>query len=361
MEKAPTPVTIRDVARLARVGVGTVSRVLNGGNHVSGPTRERVLVAISRLKFRPHAQARRILRRTEMVCFLLSNRDFLHSFHARILQGVVTYARSLGQHVVFAVIHYDEKTPPEQIALPPILKERGWVDGLVLAGTIYPNFVEHIQSIHVPYVMFGNNLFGPKHMLKYDQVSFDGEKAEFEATQFVFEQGHRDIAFVGETRFPWFRERHAGYRRAMKSAGLIPLVLNSQPGNGSIDYAEWAARELLQMMPRPTAVMVGNDEIAYGLWRSFRKSGVSVPDDISLVGFDDRDIALLMDPPLTTVRVQKEEIGETLMKMLLEKLHQPAQHLARQVIPTQLIIRGTVKQLSSEYHSATQLAHSAII
>ncbi|HLY63439.1 MAG TPA: LacI family DNA-binding transcriptional regulator [Terriglobia bacterium] len=361
MEPVPNPITIRDVARVACVGVGTVSRVLNGGRQVSESTRERVKAAISRLGFRPHAQARRMSRRTEMVCFLMSNREFLHSFHARILKGVETCARSLGQQVVFAVIHYGEKTPPGQIVLPPILKERGWVDGLVLAGTIYPNFVEHIQSIHVPYVMFGNNLFGPKHMLKYDQVSFDGEKAEFEATQFVIEQGHHEIAFVGETSFPWFRERHAGYRRAMKSAGLNPVLLNSQQGNGSSDYAEWAARNLLQMSPRPTAIMVGNDEIAFGLWRSFRKSGINVPDDISLVGFDDRDIALLMDPPLTTVRVQKEEIGETLMKMLLDKLHQPSKHLARQVIPTQLIIRGTVKHLYSNSPSASLLAPSANI
>ncbi|HEV2348476.1 MAG TPA: LacI family DNA-binding transcriptional regulator [Terriglobia bacterium] len=359
MERVPNPITIRDVARVACVGVGTVSRVLNGARQVSGPTRERVLAAISRLGFRPHAQARRMSRRTEMVCFLMSNREFLHSFHARILKGVEMCARSLGQQVVFAVIHYDEKTPSEQIALPPILKERGWVDGLVLAGTIYPNFVEHIQSIHVPYVMFGNNLFGPKRMLKYDQVSFDGEKGEFEATRFVIEQGHRDIAFVGETSFPWFRERHAGYRRAMKAAGLNLLVMNVRHGNGSLDYAQWAAHQLLQMSPRPTAIMVGNDEIAYGLWRSFRKAGVGVPDDISLVGFDDRDEALLMDPPLTTVRVQKEEIGETLMKMLLEKLHQPEKQFARQVIPTQLIIRGTVKHLASASRSTTQPSHSA--
>jgi LacI family transcriptional regulator len=291
----------------------------------------------------------------------MSNREFLHSFHARILKGVETCARSLGQQVVFAVIHYGEKTPPGQIVLPPILKERGWVDGLVLAGTIYPNFVEHIKSIHVPYVMFGNNLFGPKHMLKYDQVSFDGEKAEFEATQFVIKQGHREIAFVGETSFPWFRERHAGYRRALRTAGLNPLVLNSQPGNGSSDYAEWAAHQLLQLNPRPTAVMAGNDEIAYGLWRSLRKSGMCVPDDISLVGFDDRDIALLMDPPLTTVRVHKEEIGEALMKMLLDKLHHPANHFARQEIPTQLIVRDTVKPFISNPLPVPQLAHSANI
>lgn len=359
MEPVPNPITIRDVARVACVGVGTVSRVLNGARQVSVPTRERVLAAISRLGFRPHAQARRMSRRTEMVCFLMSNRDFLHSFHARILKGVETCARSLGQHVVFTVIHYEENAPPDQMLLPPILKERGWVDGLVLAGTIYPNFVEHIQSIKVPYVMFGNNLFGPKHMLKYDQVSFDGDKAEFEATQFVIGQGHRHVAFVGELHYPWFRERYAGYRRAMKAAGLNPVTLDSRHGNGSSDHAEWAAGQLLQMNQRPTAVMAGNDEIAYGLWRSFRKSGVSVPDDISLVGFDDRDVALLMDPPLTTTRVQKEEIGETLMKMLLEKLHHPNQHFARQVIPTQLIIRGTVKHLSSNPRPIAPRARSA--
>ena len=347
MEKVPNPATIRDVANLARVGVGTVSRVLNGGNHVSGPTRERVMAAISRLHFRPHAQARRILRNTEMVCFLLSNRDFLHSFHARVLQGVVTCARDLSQHVVFAVVHYSEKTPPEKIPLPPILKERGWVDGLVLAGTIYPNFVEYIQSLHVPFVMFGNNLFGPKRLLRYDQVSFDGCKAEFEATQYVVQHGHRTIAFVGDTYYPWFRERHRGYLRAMESSGLEPMAVTERRPGSISEYGEWAASQVLAFRPRPSAVICGNDEIAHGLWRSFSKVGVSVPDDMSLVGFDDREEALLMDPHLTTVRVNSDGIGQSLMKLLLKKLHQPGVRLTKEVIPTEMIIRGTVKRLSA--------------
>ena len=347
MEKVPNPITIRDVARLARVGVGTVSRVLNGGNHVSGPTHERVLTAISRLRFRPHAQARRILRRTGMVCFLLSNRDFLHSFHARILQGVETCGRSLGQHVVFAGVHYSDKIPPDQIPLPPILKERGWVDGLVLAGTIYPNFVQYIQTLHVPFVMFGNNMFGPKRMLKYDQVSFDGCKAEFDATQYVIDQGHRAIAFVGDTRYPWFRERHRGYLRAMASRRLEPIVvLERHPGSLSA-YGEWAASQVLHLNPRPTAIIAGNDEIAHGLWRTFRRLGVGVPDDMSLVGFDDREEALLMDPQLTTIRVHNEKIGQTLMELLLEKLRQPGTRFAKKVIPTEMVIRGTVERLSA--------------
>src|SRR5439155_24804784 len=103
--------TIRDVARAASVGIGTISRVLNSSSQVSRQTRARVLEAIRRLGFRPNAQARRHLKpRSKIVCFLLSNRDFLHPFHAHILQGVESYASSLQHHVLFAVLHYSPQT-----------------------------------------------------------------------------------------------------------------------------------------------------------------------------------------------------------------------------------------------------------
>src|SRR5882762_5266958 len=84
-----------------------------------------------------------------------------------------------------------------------------------------------------------------------------------------------------------------------------------------VDFGQKSVARILSRRPRPTAVVAGNDEIAYGLWRSLRRQAIKVPDDISLVGFDDREEALLMDPPLSTVRVHKEEIGETCVKMLL--------------------------------------------
>lgn len=339
-------ITIRDVARHAGVGVGTVSRVLNGGNHVSGPTRDRVLAAIRQLGYRPLAQARRILsRRAGMVCFLLSNRDFLHSLHARILQGVESYATTLTQHVVFAAVHYDEKTHPDRIPLPPILWERGWVDGLILAGTIYPNFLRGIEAIKVPFVAFGNNVFGLKGRPELDQVKFDAVRGEFEATRYLLEQGHRRIAFVGDTYYPWFRERYAGYLRAMRASQLKPLRWTGRHGGTFTAYGEWAAPHLAARNPRPTAILAGNDEIAYGLWRSLRQLGVRVPDEVSLIGFDDREEALLMDPPLTTVRVPKEEIGRALMKLLLEKLDQPLTPLGELTLPTELVVRETVRRL----------------
>lgn len=346
MKATTGSMTIRDVARRAGVGLGTVSRVLNGGAHVSPTTRRRVLTTIRRLGFRPHAQARRILRRrAEMVCFLLSNRDFLHPFHAGILQGVETYARAARQHVVFGVVHYSQTTPPNHISLPPLLEERGWVDGLILAGTIYPNFLRRIQAMRIPFVAFGNNVIGLDGRRRFDQVCFDGKKGEFEATRFVIEQGHCRIAFVGDTAYPWFRHRYEGYIEGLEASKLEPISLTERRSLNDVEYGEWAASRVLALESRPTAILSGNDDIAFGLWRSLRRLGVRLPEEISLVGFDDRGEALLMDPPLTTVRVHKEEIGQTCMKMLLERLHDPDQPFTEKVLPTELVVRESVKRL----------------
>src|SRR5215472_5052676 len=106
-----------------------------------------------------------------------------------------------------------------------------------------------------------------------------------------------------------------------------------------------ATERILARSPRPTAVVSGNDETAYGLWLSLRREGVKVPEEISLVGFDDREEAVLMDPPLSTVRVHKEEIGQTCMKMLLERLHHPQMTYSQRILPTEFVVRGTVRQL----------------
>ncbi len=346
MDPVPNPVTIRDVARAASVGVGTISRVLNSSPHVSEVTRQRVLAAIRHLGFRPNAQARRIMRRrSEMVCFLLSNREFLHPFHARILQGVETYAGTLKQHVLFAALHYSPQTPPERIPLPPVLQERGLIDGLILAGTIYPNFLHRIESIQMPFVAFSNNVVGMDDHRPFDQVGFDDEAGTADGTRYLIEQGHRVIAFVGDVSHPWMTRRFHGYRTALRAARLRPVPVTGRHNLSYVDYGEKSAALILAKKPRPTAVMAGNDEIAYGLWRSLRRRDVRIPEDISLIGFDDREEALLMDPPLTTVRVHKEEIGQACIKMLLERLHHTSMPFSQRILPTELVIRSTVRQL----------------
>ena len=346
MEAVPRKTTIREVAQAAAVGIGTISRVLNSSSQVSRETRQRVLEAIRRLGFRPNAQARRILkRRSEMVCFLLSNRDFLHPFHARILQGVESYASGLKQHVLFAALHYSPRTPPDRIDLPPVLQEHGLIDGLILAGTIYPNLLRRIESIHMPFVAFSNNVVGMGDEQQFDQVGFDDFNGTLQSTRYLIGKGHRQIVFAGDTSYPWLRRRFEGYRQGMRENKLKPVLITARNPQSFVDFGQKSVERILSRRPRPTAAVAGNDEIAYGLWRSLQRHEMKVPDEISLVGFDDREEALLMDPPLSTVRVHKEEIGETCMKMLLERLHHPRMTFSQRILPTEFVIRGTVRQL----------------
>ncbi len=353
MEAVPRKTTIREVARAAGVGIGTISRVLNSSSQVSWKTRARVLEAIRRLGFRPNAQARRILKqRAEMVCFLLSNRDFLHPFHARILQGVESYASGMKQHVLFAALHYSPRTAPEKIDLPPVLQEQGLIDGVILAGTIYPNLLRRIESIQMPFVALSNNVMGlssgamgMEDVQQFDQVGFDDFNGTLHATRYLIGKGHRRIVFAGDVSYPWLQRRFEGYRRGMREKKLKPALITARNVQSFGDFGQESVGRILSGRLRPTAVVAGNDEIAYGLWRALSRRGVKVPDEISLVGFDDREEAVLMDPPLSTVRVHKEEIGETCMKMLLERLHHPQMAFSQRVLPTELIIRGSVRQL----------------
>src|SRR2546421_11741431 len=227
MEAVPRKTTIREVAQAASVGIGTISRVLNSSSQVSRETRARVLAAIRRLGFRPNAQARRVLkRRADMVCFLLSNRDFLHPFHARILQGVESYATGLKQHVLFAALHYSPRTPPDRIDLPPVLQEHGLIDGLILAGTVSPNVRPKIESIHMPFVAFSNNVVGMSDEQQFDQVGFDDFNGTLHATRYLIGKGHRQIVFAaGDISYPWLRRRFEGYRQGMRENKLKAVLI----------------------------------------------------------------------------------------------------------------------------------------
>ena len=175
---AGRPATIKEVARLAGVGLGTVSRVLNNHHSVSPETRERVRAAIDRLKYQPNLQARRLVRgKTETMGFVLGNRDFLDPFHAKMLSGVQRYFAETGQQVVYTSLQYSGDAAASSMVLPKILSLRGVLDGVILAGTNYPNLLAALDKTRLPHVVFGNNLIADNGRGLADSVSFDDEAA----------------------------------------------------------------------------------------------------------------------------------------------------------------------------------------
>jgi DNA-binding LacI/PurR family transcriptional regulator len=277
-----------------------------------------------------------------MVCFVLANRPFLHPFHAGILQGAEACAGKLKQHLVFVAIECEKETPPGQIVLPPILEEKGWAEGVILTGAVFPNLMSRLEELGLPFVVFGNCVFDSERSRGFNQVRYDGFRAEFEAAEYLIKRGHRTIVFVGDTTYPWFHEQYRGYLKAMRAHKLNPLSFARKEPGSFVEYGSWAAGRLLKRKHIPTAVLAGNDEIAFGLCRSFLRFDVRVPNDVSVIGFDDREIAALMDPPLTTVRIFTQEIGSSCMKLLLEKLHSGSQGVITRWVETELVERESV-------------------
>lgn len=329
------------------MGVGTVSRVLNASPLASDAVYEKVEAAMARLNYRPNAQARRLLqKRSDVILFLLNNREFKHPFHMRILQGVESRAKQRKQQVLFTVLQSSRTAKCDEISLPLGISERGWVDGILIGGSIYPNLIKCIERWQTPCVAFGNCVSEFKSAMRVDRVLYEGEAAEREATQYLIGLGHKKIVFVGDLFFPWFKEQHAGYRMALKEARVRPIEIVERRNFNYLEYGEWAAHQIVTMSPRPTAVLAGNDQIAFGLWREFRRMNLEVPRDISLIGFDDSEEAMLLVPPLTTIHVPNESIGRACVDLLLQRIEKPEGQPAVRLIPLKLVIRDTVRSLT---------------
>jgi LacI family transcriptional regulator len=340
--KAISNPTIVDVAQMAGVSLGTASRVLNNRRGVDPELVRKVNEAARALSYVRSATARRASRETApVITFVLSNRDFLHPVHARLLQGAEEFCEENGYFVVFKKFDYSPEAAPADLKLPSALRQHGIADCLILAGTNYPNLIEATHRSRVPYVLFGNNLVSATPHEPFDQVRSDDGNGSREAVRYLVRLGHKRICFIGDVSHRWYADRHRAYLEAMQEAGLEPLAqtVALSPDNFSNGFA--CAEAILRRGVAVTAVFAAGDDVAFGVWEQLRKAGLRVPDDISLVGFGDLPGAHLMIPPLTTVRQPCLDIGRQLARMAIEKAKHPSVRLAETIVPTELVLRGT--------------------
>ena len=291
--------------------MATVSRVLNGHLNVMEPTRLRVLKLIEDSGFRPNANARRLVQgHGGQICFLLANRTAVHSFHSRILMGVEDFCRQEAQDVVFATFQYgpDDRFP--NASVPHIIRERGGTEGILLAGTNYPNFVAFLTALGLPFVFFGNNLVTGSLDLPSEQcVCFDERAGGALAAGHLASLGHRKIVFAGDLSKPWYKRRFGGFQEALSGRALCPGLIDLSEPADAFNLGRRAATILLRDHPTATAVLAQDDETACGLLQGLRDAGVRVPDELSVMGYDDISEIQYLHPSLTTVHVPKEDIG----------------------------------------------------
>ncbi len=335
--------TIREVAKKAGVSVGTVSRVINGHGDVNPELKRRVEAAIRALNYRPNARAQSFARDTaSVISFILSNRQFSHQLHSVILQGVEEYCEQAGYLVVFTRFEYTAATAPEQLRLPRVLRSHGVADSVILAGNNYPNLVRLLDDMEVPFALLGNNFLSPEPFRPFDQVRVDDRSGAREAVDYLISLGHKRICYIGDTSLPWFRNRMEVYLAVMAERGL-PVCAQTVALSEDYYTNGWAhAERILSGRDRPTAVFCGADEIAHGVCDFALHHRIQVPDELSVIGFNDTAWAGVRVPPLTSVRVNPMLMGQQLARMAIEKLRAPNQHVPEVVLPSTLVKRGTV-------------------
>lgn len=335
---------IREVARRAGVGIGTVSRVLNGHPSVRPEVRARVLDVVKQVNYVPNVHAQRMWkRRSNTICFLLANREILASLHGHIIRGVEEFCAVNHYSVLFQTFKYSPNTPAAELELPLILRSRGLVDGVILGGLNYGNMLERMQKESIPFTVFGNNVVADPQPA-FNAVLFDDRDGAEQATEHFIRLGHRDIWFVGDTSWPWNARRHESYESVMKRYKLPARAITTPLSRVHHEMGIRAAGEIFGSRgPHPcTAIFAANDYVACGIIEAAIKLGIRVPGDASVIGFDALDEFRYYHPAITSVGADKQKIGELCSMLLLKQIEGASPGLQPNVsIPMELVERET--------------------
>jgi DNA-binding LacI/PurR family transcriptional regulator len=322
-----------DVAREAGVSAATVSRLMGGGARVNAETRERILLAARRLAFDLEGR-----KSSRIIAFLLSNRGVLHPFHSSVLMGAEAYCAEHDYGLLFLPLQYSLSLASDRLSLPEILLRKTVVAGVIVAGTNSQAMLELLSRREIPWIVLGNNVVGEWPNERPQSIFFDDIRGSYELTSYVLSLGHRHIGFAGNHSLPWYFRRFQGYRQAMEEAGLELASSDLRTLDGE-EMGYLGTRLLLQRSPRPTAIIGADDPAGRGVYKAARDHGLRVPEDLTVAGFNDTLDAAALHPPLTTVRVFKEELGRQAGELLLKQISQPDVPTPSVVLPTQLVRR----------------------
>ncbi len=328
----PTP-TVADVARLAGVSTATVSRALNLPQTVRPVLRGKVLAAVERLGYVAHAGARALtLRRSGTVGVIVPTID--NAIFASGLQAFQGRMAEAGQVVLLAVSDYD---PAQESAQAQTLLARG-VDAIALTGiSQQPELLERLARRGVPWVHTGS--FPAARGAAC--VGFRNREAIMQAVRYLLDLGHRQIAMLAGVTADNDRAaaRVAGVRAALAAAGLRLPATRLVEAEYTVQAAREAARALLASQPAPTAMLCGNDVLAFGALLECQSQGIEVPQQMSVIGFDDLDLARHWQPALTTVHVPTERMWTVAAEYLLGRLDGTIDTPLQREIEVALIVR----------------------
>ena len=327
--------TIKDVAKAAGVSVATVSRVLNASENVRAETVEAVQRAIEELDYHPNFLGR-TLRRLETMKILVMVPTISNQFYSRVIRGIQSVARVNGYHVMLGITESDKSGEQEYVEMV----RRKLVDGIIFLHTSLTARQVNDLAASCP-IVFANE-FIPE--TEVSVVSIDNRQAGYDAAEFLIRNGHRSIAFVSAgSLYGSSSLRREGYCAALADAGLMPDPELFLDEGFTFKAGCRAATRLLQRETLPDAVFATADSAAIGLISTLSREGIQAGKDISVMGFDNNQIAEYYIPALTTVSQPQVEIGQKAMELLIDKMQDPACGNRRITLPHRLEIRSSVR------------------
>lgn len=339
--------TIKDVAKEAGVSISTVSLVVNNRPYVSVEVRERVHAIIKELNFHPHRNARGLASKTSgNIGFILTENHFSQAepFYTKIFLGTEFEARKHRYYVLLTTV---APTRTEGEEIPRFLLEHN-VDGVIVSGKIHPSWVDELQSRNLPIVMI--DFENPRYDLS--SVMIDNASGIQKAMEYLTQSGHTQIAFVGgDIKHPSISARFSAYKifLACKELPLDNRYVSVDQDDTTAENGFIAAKTIMTMSPsKPTAILAANDAMAMGVMRYLQSAGYNVPDDVSVVGFDNIEASEQTSPPLTTLHVPKEEMGAIAVNRLVELMQSTDKLTVRSSVGVQLIVRDSTKILLQE-------------
>ncbi|MGL5328516.1 MAG: LacI family DNA-binding transcriptional regulator [Peptostreptococcaceae bacterium] len=329
---------IRDIAKLAGVGVSTVSRVLNNHPDVKDSTRESILQIVKESNYIPNNSAR-ILKQNNTKNIGVLVKGMFNPFFSEMINIIGCRINDLGYTMILKQSYLDEERDID--VLKGFVKEKRLQGVIALGGNFFDMTKQDVDDINIPLVITSPNNCNKEINDKFSYISIDNENASYEATKFLLNQGHRDIVLMIADSFSeqgLNKERLAGFKRALKDNEIEFDECNLLEGYYRYDLSYDACKNLLSKNDKITAIFATSDNMAIGCAKAIVDMGKIVGRDISIIGFDGMDISEYYNPPISTVKQPKDVMAKKSIDLLFGLINKKQEH-KHIILDTELVIR----------------------
>jgi LacI family transcriptional regulator len=333
---------IKEVAIKAKVSTATVSRTVNGNPLVSSKTADKVWRAIRELGYYPNSHARTLVSGRSRILGLIIS-DIANPFFPELVKGFEDTAIVRDYNVMIANTGYDSSRMT--IGVRRMIEHQ--VDGVaIMTSEVDHDLVDQLSRRGVPIVFLDVGTV----KRRVSNIKVDYATGIREAIDHLYNLGHRSVAFIsGPMKLKSARVRRTAFLKSLAARHMDSNESLIATGNHRVDGGQSCMEELLRLRRRPTAVLASNDLTAIGALRAIHAEGLQVPRDISLIGFDDIELSQYTDPPLTTVRLSREELGRSAFEALINNIEGVSDHGAELGVGTHLVLRESTGPCAQDH------------